>query len=1016
MKKFFCICLWVGLLGLFTPPHILAQSGRYTVSGTVVDATGLPVIGAGVFEKGTSNGVSTDLNGQYSFTVASDQSVIEVSYIGYKTVELVASSSLLKNLVLEEDLMTLDDVVVIGYGGVKKSDMTGSVVAIKAEDINRGAINSPDQMLLGKVPGLMVTPATGEPGTGAMIRIRGTASLNASNDPLIVIDGVPVTSNGGAGMGNPLASVNPDDIDSYTVLKDASATAIYGSRASNGVIIITTKKGRTGEVKVSYNSSYTVKQNADRIKVLSGAEFADYLTNVYDPGNDADRATIASLLGDIHNGNRLYNTDWQDLIYRTAFSTDQNISLSGNTKNDKMPYRVSAGANYDQGTVKGGDNTRISLGVNLAPKFLKDHLTANINLKGIYNKSNWTNNAVGDALAYDPTKPIYFYNADGSRRYDGTDGYFNYGRFNDDGTFSPNSQSGSANPLSSLNDYINYTSTWRSIGNLQLDYKIHGLEDLRVNLNLGYDIAESKGTHYNRVGSFNSLKSGANDSYNNYTNYNANTLLEFYANYNKEFGIHHLDIMGGYSWQRNYVRNHSIDYYNYNRDEVRADYGRSPKEYYLISFFGRINYSIDSRYLFTFTVREDGTSRFSSDNRWGLFPSAAFAWNLAQENFLKDSRALSALKFRLGWGRTGQQDLGDNYYPHIPLYSFKDNGSIPNTQYMPDYGGTISPNSFNRALKWETTETYNAGLDFGFINGRINGSVDYYYRKTTDLLSDVDIPMGSNFTNRLTSNIGSMKNQGVEVSLNLVPIETKDWRWTIGLNGTWQQTRITDLGGRVVNVGNALNGQSSRLSNVHMEGYEPYTFYLFQQAYDANGKPLANTFIDRDGDGQISDSDRYVTGKSPMPDFFYGVNMQLTYKNWDFGFNGHGQVGNYAINTVAVGNNTTYRSSLAYGYLSNLSEYNFRTGFTTNTGVDQSYSDLFLENASFFRMDDINLGYTFRNIGQSRMNIRVAASVQNVFVITNFSGLDPENSSSSGVFGTIVPRPRLYTLRLNINF
>ena len=981
----------------------------------MVDATGLPVIGAAVVEKGTMNGVSTDFNGEYTLNVKDANSIVAVSYIGYKTVELAASSSLLKALTLEEDLMSLDEVVVIGYGGVKKNDMTGSVVAIKAEDINRGAVNSPDQMLLGKVPGLMVTPATGEPGTGASIRIRGTASLNASNDPLIVIDGVPVTSNGGAGMGNPLASVNPDDIDTYTVLKDASATAIYGSRASNGVIIITTKKGRPGQLRVSYNSSYTVKQNADKIDVMSGKEYADYMLNVYDPGNDADRAAIRGLIGDIYNGNKIYNTDYQSLIYRTAFATDHNLSFSGNTQSEKMPYRVSLGANYDQGTVKGGDNTRMSLGINLAPKFLKDHLTASINIKGIYNKSNWTNGAVSDALTFDPSKPVYFYNTDGTINRSVANGYFNWGSFDSENTFVPE-KNANTNPLSTLNDNVRYTTTWRSIGNIQLDYKIHGLEDLRANLNLGYDIAESAGRTYNTIGSYNNIKAGSEDTFNRYNNYSANTLLEFYLNYNKEFGIHHLDLMAGYSWQRNYVRNHSIDYFNNDRSVMRADYGIVPKEYYLVSFFGRINYSIDSRYLFTFTVREDGTSRFSSDNRWGLFPSAAFAWNLAQEKFLQDSRSLSALKLRLGWGRTGQQDIYDNYYPHIPLYNYQPNSTIPNTQYFPWVDGTIAPNYFNRGLKWETTETYNAGVDFGFFNGRINGAVDYYYRKTTDLLSEVDIPMGSNFTNRLPSNIGSMKNQGVEVSLNFVPVQTEDMNWNINLNGTWQQTRITDLGGRVINVGESMSGQGSILSGVHMEGYEPYTFRLYQQAYDANGKPIANTFVDRDGDGRITDNDRYVTGKSAVPDFFYGISTQFTYKNWDFGFNAHGQIGNYAINKVAVDNATTYRSTLSYNYLTNLTEYNFRTGFNTSLGTEQAFSDMFIENASFFRMDDINVGYTFRNVGKSNMQIRLAASVQNAFVISDFSGLDPENSDPDGVFGTIIPRPRLYTLRLNINF
>lgn len=1013
MRKFLAMCLGMMLLGIVTPHLALAQ-GKYEVKGVVVDAAGIPVIGATIIEVGTVNGTTTDIDGQYVLNVKDANSVVSVSYIGYKTVELAASSELLKNLTLEEDLMTLDEVVVIGYGGVKKSDMTGSVVAIKAEDVNRGAVTSPDQLLLGKVPGLLVTPASGEPGSGAQIRIRGNASLNASNNPLIVIDGVPVTGDGGAGMGNPLATVNPDDIDTYTVLKDASATAIYGSRASNGVIIITTKKGKGSQLQVSYNSSYTVKSNSDEIDVLTGSEFADYMTNVYQANSAADAEKIQSLLG--YNGKN-YNTDWQNLIYRTAFSTDHALSLYGNTEKGNFPYRVSLGANYDQGTVKGGDNTRVNASVNLAPKFFDDHLTVNLNVKGVYNKSNWTNNAVGDALSYDPTKPVHFYNADGSVNKSLANGYFNWGNFDDAGNFNPE-KNANTNPMSSLNDYVNYSTTWRSVGNAQLDYKIHGLEDLRLNLNLGYDVAESTGTHYNELGSFANMKAGSEDAYTDWTTFNSNTLLEFYANYNKEFGIHRLDVMGGYSWQRNYVKTQSLNYYNANRDEYHSSSATElsrkpyPKEYYLISFFGRINYSIDSRYLFTFTVREDATSRFSEDNRWGFFPSAAFAWNIAQEKFLVDSKTLSALKLRLGWGQTGQQDIGDNYYPYYPLYNYVNNG---NAQYMPGIGGTLAPQAFNRNIKWETTTTYNAGIDFGFLSGRISGAVDYYYRHTTDLLSEIDVPTGSNFTNRLMSNIGEMVNQGVEVSLNLIPVQTEDWNWTINLNGTWQQTEIGDLNDNFVKVGSSLSGTGGN-SSVHYKGFAPYTFYLYQQAYDAAGKPIMNTFIDRNEDGQITEDDKYITGRSATPDFYYGISMQLNYKNWDFGFNGHGTIGNYAINKLAVDNSSTYCGTLSYNYLRNLNEYNFRTGFTGNTSTDQAYSDMFIENASFFRLDDVNLGYTFREVGKSKVNIRVAASCQNVFTITDYSGLDPEVNSADGVYSTLIPRPRLYTVRLNINF
>ena len=1015
MRKFLAMCMGLLLLSFTTPPLAIAQSGNYEVSGVVLDAAGLPIIGATVIENGTTNGTSTDIDGKYVLKVKDANAVVSVSYIGYKTVEVVAASSLLKKVVLEDDLMALDEVVVIGYGGVKKNDMTGSVVAIKAEEVNRGAVNSPEQLMMGKVPGLLVTPASGEPGTGAQIRIRGNASLNASNDPLIVIDGVPVSAEGGAGMANPLSSVNPNDIESMTVLKDASATAIYGSRASNGVIIITTKKGQGKELQVSYNSSYTVKTNAKEIDVMSGYEFADYMLNEYPAMSESDYQKIFNMVG---YKNITYQTDWQKMLYQTAFSTDHNISLYGNTEGGLFPYRVTAGYNYDEGTVKGGDNQRFTVGVNLAPKLFDEHLTATINLKGIYNDIDKTNNAVGAAMVYDPTKPIYFRDDEGNIDRSVANGFYNHGTFVN-GTFMPNTNA-TTNPLSTLNSYQDSYQTLRSIGNLQLDYKIHGLEDLRLNLNLGYDLAESTGNSYHTIGSFDNLKNGALDGYNDWRSYTANTLLEFYANYNKEFGKHRLDLMAGYSWQHNFVKNKSITYLNSDRTQYHpnssTEESRRPhtyQEYYLVSFFGRVNYSIDSRYLFTFTLRNDGTSRFSEDNRWGLFPSAAFAWNIAQEKFLEDSRALSALKLRLGWGQTGQQEVPGGYYPYIPTYSYLNSGTA---QYFDGVAGTLAPNSYNAALKWETTTTYNAGLDFGFLSGRINGSLDYYYRQTEDLLSEVDIPTGMNFTNRLMSNIGEMKNQGVELSLNFVPIETKDLRWTIGLNGTWQQTEIGKLNDDgYVRVGENMSGQGGP-SAIHYEGYQPFTYFLYQQAYDSKGKPIQNTFVDRDGDGEISESDRYVTGCSATPDFYYGISTQLTYKNWDFGLNAHGSIGNEAINKTAVDNSTTFMSSLGYNYLTNLNEYHFRTGFTGQNTTAQFYSDMFIEDASFFRVDDINVGYTFREVGKSKMNIRVAASCQNVFVISDYSGLDPENSDADGVYGEIVPRPRLYTLRLNINF
>lgn len=988
------------LLGLFLSVGVYAQN--ITVKGHVKDALG-GVIGANVVEKGnTTNGTITDLDGNFTLTVPQGATLV-VSFIGYKSQEVAAAPSVV--VTLQDDAELLETVVVIGYGSVKKNDLTGSVTAIKADEINRGAITSPDQMLQGKVPGLLVTPASGDPTGGATIRIRGAASLYASNDPLIVIDGVPVTSEGGAGMANPLASVNPNDIESYTVLKDASATAIYGSRASNGVIIITTKKGTGDKMKVSYNSSYSLKQNTSTLEMMTGDQYRQYIKDVY--GENDPR------LGMMGNA----NTDWQDLIYRTAFSTDQNVSLYGNAKG-VLPYRVSLGYTYDQATLKEGDNQRANLGISLSPKFFQDHLSVNVNLKGIYNRANYPNSgAVGSAVDFDPTQSPYFYDANGNIDTSKAGGYFNW--INADG--SANTMA-SINPLSQLYDNYNVNDTWRSMGNVLLDYKIHGFEDLRVNLNLGYDLARTEGTKYSELGSILSMRNGAQDYYENYANNNANTLLEFYANYNKEFGIHHLDVMAGYSWQHNYVKYDNIQYYNNDRSNVYLDNPTDRKEYYLVSFFGRVNYSLNSKYLFTVSLRDDASSRFSKSNRWGLFPSAAFAWNIAEENFLKESDApISSLKLRLGWGQTGQQDIGiDRCYAYQAKYT-QSSALATRIPWGNGYIYTLAPNAYNPDIKWETTETYNVGLDFGFLKGRINGTIDAYLRKTKDLLNDVTTPMGVNFSNKVISNVGDMENKGLEFNLNFIPIERKDMRWTINVNGTWQDTKITKLTNNPtpdylgVEVGANMGGTGGYTS-LYSVGYSPYTYHLYQQAYDENGKPLQNVLVDRDGNGEITAQDRYITDKSIQPKFFYGIGSQFTYKNWDFGFNAHGSVGGYALNRIKMNTATSYSDDYTKGYLNNLSPYCMETGWTATISEQQKYSDMFLENTTFFRMDDINVGYTFDKIKNWGGKIRVAASVQNVFTITKYSGLDPELTVADGVDNNLIPRPRLYTLRLNINF
>lgn len=1012
MRKFLTMCLGLALLAMAIPAQVFAQSGKYEVKGVVVDSTGTPVIGASVVEQGTTNGITTDVNGQFVLNVQGEQSIVQISFIGYVTKSLAASSTELQYVVLEDDSAMIDDVVVIGYGTVKKDDLTGSVVAIKAEELNRGAVVSTQDMMQGKVPGLQIIPGDGGPNSGSTIRIRGAASLNASNDPLIVIDGVPVASDAGSGMANPLSLVNPNDIESFTVLKDASAAAIYGSRASNGVIIITTKKGKGNKVNVSYNGSFSVSTNSDTMQVMSPEQFRDYITTTF--AGTPSLADATKYMGDA-------NTDWQSLVFRTGLSHDHNASVYGNYENI-LPYRASLGYTGQQGTLETSKFDRATLDVSLSPKFFKEHLTVALNAKGVYTHQNYADGGVvGTAAFYNPTVDPYWYNEDGTIDTSTTNGYYNVGSGRGE-AFSPNGLA-AENPLSMLYDKEKYAETWRTLGNLALDYKVHGLEALRFNLNLGLDWSKTFEYDGVRPGSIQAWKNGDAKGWGMHTKKNwlrRNQVLDFYGNYNETWGKHNLDAMLGYSWQHFYGADRSVTYYNKTLQQYEKSTGAlSQEESFLVSFYGRINYSYDSRYLFTFTLRADGSSKFSKDNRWGYFPSAAFAWNAKNESFLKDVDVVSTLKLRLGYGQTGQQEIGN--YQYLARYSVSSNDK-DHMANMGDagYSHLLSPKAYNPNIKWETTTTYNIGVDFGLWDGLVNASVDVYRRDTKDLLNWVTTPMGANFGTNLLTNVGSMRNEGVEFSVDVNPIRTADWSLRIGFNGTFQDTYFTKLNNindpnYAIYTSSPGTGRTGGADlQMHTVGSAPYTFYTFQQLYDADGNPIQNAFVDRNKNGQLDQGDRYNTGKSPAPDFFYGLNLKLSYKNWDFGFNGHGSVGNYAFNSFFAGHASSAFDTRAG--LSNFATTVLRTGWTATGISEQDYSDLYLEDASFFRMDDINLGYTFEKVGNTDLNIRVAAGVQNVFVITKYSGVDPEVSGVTGIDGTIWPRPRIYSLRVNLNF
>lgn len=1015
MRRDYLFKVFLTLLAImFVSVKAVAQ--QITVNGVVQDTQGEPIIGANILIKGTATGTITDLDGNFQLTADAD-ALLVISFIGYQTQELPAQPVM--NITLRDDSKQLEEVVVIGYGSVKKNDLSGSVVAIKAEDMNKGAVTSPQELIQGKVPGLYVSAGDGQPGAGSSIRIRGGASLNASNDPLIVIDGIPVANDAAPGTPNALATINPNDIETFTVLKDASATAIYGSRASNGVIIITTKKGTQDRIKVHYAGTFTAKDPYKRVKVMSADEFRATTIRQYPLGTTLGDAAQAMI-----NQYPEQSTHWQDEIFRTGLATDQNISVAG--KVAFLPFRASIGYNTEKGTLYTSHYDRYTASLNLSPKFFDDHLSVDVNVKGTINKTRFAESgAVSAAAFFDPTKPVY----NDSGRYNG---YWTWEtRVEDNGgtSYYPNTLA-SINPLAMLEQYNNHGTTRRSLGNLQLDYKIHGFEEMRANLNLGYDVAKSTGSRFDVSGSpqaarnttFKDIGQGAT-----WNSLRRNLLLDFYVNYNKEIPSiqSRIDAMAGYSWQHFYNSDFDITKSNpvafgekegwvYDETEGRfwqEGYHRIPKENYLVSFFGRLNWHFKDRYLLTATLRRDGSSRFSSNNRWGTFPSVAFAWTVLNESWMEPAReVLSNLKLRLGYGVTGQQEISD--YLYIPTYSL---GTNPTGQYLDSY--LLKPNGYSPDLKWEETTTYNLGLDFGFLNNRITGTIEYYDKRTKDLLNSVSAPAGTNFTNIITANVGKMTNQGIEFNINAVAIQTKDFSWEVGYNFTWNKSRITKLTAVYnpnypgIAAGNAPFATGTTIQ-YHQVGHAPGTFYLYEQVYDDQGHPIQNEVVDRNNDGEITQSDQYFTGKSPMPKVFMGLNSQFKYKNWDLGFNLRANFGNYVFNGFAA-DHTTLAHFNNQGFINNYSVDADKYGWTKMSENYQKTSDLYLENASFLKLDNITVGYTFDKFFTEKISGRVSASVQNVFTITGYSGLDPETSA---IDSNIWPRPRTFTVGLSLNF
>lgn len=988
--------LGIFLLGLLLLPFTAMAQNRQTVTGTVTDETGEPLIGASVIAAGASTGSVTDLDGNYSIVIPDGATELIFSYVGCKAQTLPISGSVM-DVVLRPDNELLSEVVVIGYGTQKKEDLTGSIASVGEKDFNKGVISSPEELINGKIAGVTITNSGGSPNGGTTIRVRGGASLNASNDPLIVLDGVPMEVGGGVeGAGNFLSLINPNDIESMTILKDASSTAIYGSRASNGVIIITTKKGTGDGVKISFQTTNSVSTKTRTAPHLSIGEFRDVINTFGTPEQ-------AALLGN-------ETTDWNDEIFRTAFGTDNSLSVAGRAAS-WLPFRVALGAMYQEGILRTDNNNRYTGNINLTPSFFDDHLRINLSGKGTYSKSRTANSgAIWNAGAYDPTQPVYGTLDASGNQIMTSEGEPIFGGFHEviDNAHNP-AQGAIANPVAMLEQYRNNAEVYRFVGNFDVDYRLHPLPELRLHITGGLDYSHGERRVSMPRNNFDNYTSGGY-RYKQGPQKNNNKLLTVYANYNKTFDAikSTVDATVGYDWQ--HWRN---DYPAYDTFNEAGDITNSTQPYderhSLLSYYGRVNYSFDSRYLLTATFRRDGSSRFAKDCRWGTFPSVALAWRVAGENFFESIRTvMNDLKLRASYGKTGQQD-GIANYGYLPNYTTTN----PGAYYWFD-GNWIPlsrPQTYNPDLRWETTKAWNFGLDFGFLNNRISGSVDYFTRKTEDLLATVSVPAGINFDKTMLSNVGNVDSKGVEISINANILQSKDWSWTAAFNATWQRNRITNLS--LVPGTDAADANIGYMEAtpvmVYKTGYTPNTFKVYKQIYDQEtGLPIEGLYADLNGDGRITADDQYYYHHA-SPDWIFGFSTSLRWKKWTVSTALRAQVGNYLYNGNAANMGAWECVSWNVGQVNNLASSFLDTQFKRR----QYGSDHYVENASFLKMDNLQLSYDLGRIGK-HVDMHLSAMVQNVFTITKYKGVDPENNW--GIENSMYPRPRTYSLTVGLNF
>ena len=1008
-----------------------ALAQKITVTGTVVDPVGEPLTGASIIAEGTTMGTAADIDGNYRIEVEPN-AVLVVSYVGYDTQRIAVEGRNEINITLSENTVMLKEVVAIGYGVVKKSDATGSVAVVKPDDIEAGIATSTQDLLVGASPGVVVTSNGGDPTGNATIRIRGGSSLTANNDPLIVVDGVALTGQAGAGGTNALTMINPQNIESMTILKDASATAIYGSRASNGVIIITTKKGAKGKPQVNFAANFHVNTARNTLDMMSGAEFANAVKTKV--GTEAAISQLGTA-----------DTDWQKEVLRTSFSHDYSLSIGGAAGN--VPYRVNASFTENQGILKTSGMKRTTVGISLTPKFFDNLLQITANVNGTYIKSNTADTgAVGAAVAFNPTLPVRTaYNTKGDTGLTMFNGYTNI-------TLASGNlelQAGQ-NPLQMLEDQSNSGEVWSSTGNLQVDYALHFLPELHLNLNAGYQV--SKNTAFNQTAE-NSVQAWSNQdlikmgaygagTYYKWWELQRNTSFEFYLNYRKEFEAikSNVDATAGYTWQHMDYFGHSNSYlaslgFNninyadgaYTLTRNNRAVGADGQEWYvhdelngspdsrwgnplqLLSFFGRVNYTFDNTYLLTVTLRDDATSRFHKDTRWGLFPAVALGWKITNMDFMESTRdVLNEAKLRLGWGVTGQQDIGQ-YFGYLPVYTSSTNQGfqyIWNGQWI----APLYPNAYDENLKWEETTTWNAGIDLAFLNNRITASVDWYLRETEDLLAYTPVA-GMNTANYMTRNIGSLRNVGIEATVGAKPVVTKDFTWNTSINVAWNRNKITALTGDAetsqIQARDVPTGTGGGLQ-YHLVGEPAFSYLVYQQVYDAAGNPVEGQYVDQNADGIINDDDKIIY-HSPDPKMTFTWNNSFNYKNWDLGISLRANLGNYVYNAPRY--DRTRLDGVSGYMLTNLmrDEYLFST-----TDGNLALSDYFVENASFIRCDNITLGYTFPELLNNALKLRLFGAVQNPFVITKYKGLDPE--VFSGIDNNMYPRPITCTLGVVATF